>query len=390
MLPSQNEKDLTRFCLDASLPSPSSLSTRRELLIHPRFTYLVPDAGSPPSHLLLPFDVVLSYFKNHQTRSSENFSDLLTFHRFHPPLANLPPRQPHNPLRRLTTSQHNQPAYNLASSPKPQSYTMSQAQELPPVVSGVPAVAADNTQKTATKKTKSKSKTLKKILPSGAGFEMYRDPTNQEVKYLDDQNETIAFKNALHAVTPNLDTRAVDAAMAELFEKATKLAPHMAATDGTAGTFIAAARKANWTKTALRYMKPTVPAKVMMRLYEARRLAIKFSGYRQHPIAYDEETHTAKAIDVLLQEKPDEKPDTFFADWTNEQLERMMGKIRRKERADWVKGKEDDKEGELMSPKEAREFAEAQKAAQSELEDALSMKMRELGIKNGGAGFLSH
>lgn len=271
---------------------------------------------------------------------------------------------------------------------------MSQAQELPPVVSGVPAVAADNTQKTATKKTKSKSKTLKKILPSGAGFEMYRDHTNQEVKYLDDENETIAFKNALRAVTPNLDTRAVDAAMAELFEKATKLAPHMAATDGTAGTFIAAARKANWTKTALRYMKPTVPAKVMMRLYEARRLAIKFSGYRQHPIAYDEETHTAKAIDALLGEKPEKKPDTFFADWTNEQLEKMMGKIRRQERADWGKRKEDDKkddkEDELMSPEEAREFAEVQKAAQSELKDALAMKMRELGIKNGGAGFLSH
>ncbi|KAI8270735.1 hypothetical protein K4K58_008567 [Colletotrichum sp. SAR11_239] len=278
---------------------------------------------------------------------------------------------------------------------------MSQAQQMPVASAGsaaaaiVPNAVSDNTQAKETKDTKKtrakpKPKTLKKILPSGPGFEMYRDATDQEVKYLDDVDESVAFKNALRAVTPNLDTRAVDAAMAELFEKATKLAPHMAATEGTAGTFIAAARKANWTKTALRYMKPTVPAKVMMRLYEARRLAIKFSGYRQHPIAYDEETHTAKAIDALLQEKPEEKPDTFFADWTNEQLERMMGKIRRKERADWVKGKEDDKEGELMSPKEAREFAEAQKAAQAELEDALAMKMRELGIKNGGAGFLSH
>ncbi|KAI8205920.1 hypothetical protein K4K53_011708 [Colletotrichum sp. SAR 10_77] len=278
---------------------------------------------------------------------------------------------------------------------------MSQAQQMPVASAGsaaaaiVPNAVSDNTQAKETKDTKKtrakpKPKTLKKILPSGPGFEMYRDATDQEVKYLDDVDESVAFKNALRAVTPNLDTRAVDAAMAELFEKATKLAPHMAATEGTAGTFIAAARKANWTKTALRYMKPTVPAKVMMRLYEARRLAIKFSGYRQHPIAYDEETHTAKAIDALLQEKPEEKPDTFFADWTNEQLEKMMGKIRRREYADWGKGKGDDKEDELMSPEEAKEFAEAQKAAQAELEDALAMKMRELGIKSGGAGFLSH
>ncbi|KAI8166999.1 hypothetical protein K4K49_011167 [Colletotrichum sp. SAR 10_70] len=278
---------------------------------------------------------------------------------------------------------------------------MSQAQQMPVPSAGsaaaaiVPNAVSDNTQAKETKDTKKtrakpKPKTLKKILPSGPGFEMYRDATDQEVKYLDDVDESVAFKNALRAVTPNLDTRAVDAAMAELFEKATKLAPHMAATEGTAGTFIAAARKANWTKTALRYMKPTVPAKVMMRLYEARRLAIKFSGYRQHPIAYDEETHTAKAIDALLQEKPEEKPDTFFADWTNEQLEKMMGKIRRREYADWGKGKGDDKEDELMSPEEAKEFAEAQKAAQAELEDALAMKMRELGIKSGGAGFLSH
>ncbi|KAK2731691.1 hypothetical protein CKAH01_08847 [Colletotrichum kahawae] len=216
---------------------------------------------------------------------------------------------------------------------------------------------------------------------------MYRDHTNQEVKYLDDETETIAFKNALRAVSPNLDTRAIDMAMAELFQMATKLAPHLAATEGTPGTFIAAARKVDWTKAALKDMKPTVPAKVMMRLYEARRLAIKFSGYRQHPVAYDEETHTAKAIDAFLEDKPEEKPDAFFADWTNEQLEKMMGKIRRRERADWREGKDDNKEEEAMSPEEAKDFAEAQKAAQAELDEALAIKMRELGIK-GNAGFL--
>ncbi|KAH0435439.1 hypothetical protein CcaCcLH18_04831 [Colletotrichum camelliae] len=277
---------------------------------------------------------------------------------------------------------------------------MSQAQQMPVASAGpaaaavVPSAVSDNTQAKETKDTKKtrskpKPKTLKKVLPSGPGFEMYREATDQEVKYLDDVDEGVAFKNALRAVTPNLDTRAVDAAMAELFEKAAELAPHLAATEGTPGTFIAAARKVDWTKAALKDMKPTVPAKVMMRLYEARRLAIKFSGYRQHPIGYDEETHTAKAIDAFLKEKPQEKPDTFFADWTNEQLDKMMGKIRRRERADWDKGMDDDQEEDAMSPEEAKEFAEAQKAAQKELDEALAQKMRELGIE-GDAGFLLH
>ncbi|KXH66772.1 hypothetical protein CSAL01_09847 [Colletotrichum salicis] len=66
----------------------------------------------------------------------------------------------------------------------------------------------------------------------------------------------------------------------------------------------------------------------------------------------------------------------------------MMGKIIRREKADWD-GKERDEDCDTkMGVDHAKEFAEAQKAAQAEFQEALEQKMKELGI-TGTAGFLA-
>ncbi|KAL2876250.1 hypothetical protein SGCOL_008423 [Colletotrichum sp. CLE4] len=207
-------------------------------------------------------------------------------------------------------------------------------------------------EKGAKGKTKPKPKTLKRVLPSGPGFKMYQNAADQDLKILESIDEGMAFKNALRALTPNLDKEAVDLAIAKLFLEADRLS-------------------APWIAAAKKDTKPTVAAKVMMCLYEARRIVVKFSHYRQHPIEdYAKGTATALAIDKFRKEKPCDEPEEIFADFTEEQRKHMMGKTIRHSVAD------------------AKEFAEAQKAAQAEFQEALEQEMKEPGI-TGTAGFLA-
>ncbi|KAK1623296.1 hypothetical protein BDP81DRAFT_399605 [Colletotrichum phormii] len=245
-------------------------------------------------------------------------------------------------------------------------------------------------EKGAKGKTKPKPKTLKRVLPSSPGFQMYQNAAGEDLQILGDMDEGMAFKNALRTASPNLDKEAVDLAIAKLFLEADRLSGHKEhITESIPGLLLLAAKQAPWVVAAKKDMKATVAANVMMCLYEARRIAVKFSRYRQHPIEdYAKETTTALAIDKFRKEKPYDKPEEIFADFTEEQRKNMMGKIIRREKADWD-GKHVDEDCDTkMGVDDAKEFAEAQKAAQAELQEALEQKMKELGT-TGTAGFLA-
>ncbi|KAF4783769.1 hypothetical protein HER10_EVM0000074 [Colletotrichum scovillei] len=239
-------------------------------------------------------------------------------------------------------------------------------------------------------KTKPKPKTLKRVLPSGPGFQMYQNAAGEDIKILEDMDEGMAFKNALRAVSPNLDKEAVDLAMAKLFLEADRLSGHQAhITESIPGLLLLAAKQTDWIIAAKKEMKPTVAAKVLMALYEGRRIAVKFSRYRQHPIEdYAKETATALAIDKFRNEKPCDEPEEIFADFTDEQRKKMMGKIIRREKADWDGAHVDEDSDTEMGLDDAKDFEEAQKAAKAKLQEALEQKMKELGIA-GTAGFLA-
>ncbi|KAJ3949734.1 uncharacterized protein N0V96_000863 [Colletotrichum fioriniae] len=239
-------------------------------------------------------------------------------------------------------------------------------------------------------KSKPKPKTLKKVLPSGPGFQMYQNATGEELKIFEDANEGMVFKNALRAVSSNLEKEAIDKVIALVFVNADRLSSHKAhITESIPGLLLLAAKEADWIIAAKKKMRPTVAAKVMMCLYEGRRIAVKFSRYRQHPIEdYAKETATALAIDKFRNEKPCYEPEEIFADFTDEQRKKMMGKIIRREKADWDGEHVDEDSDTEMSVDDAMGFAEAQKAAKAELQEGLEQKMKELGIA-GNAGFMS-
>ncbi|KXH31242.1 hypothetical protein CSIM01_13214 [Colletotrichum simmondsii] len=256
-----------------------------------------------------------------------------------------------------------------------------------------PAVDNSATQESK-QKNKPEPKTLKKVLPSGPGFQMYQNAAGEELKILEDVNEGMAFKTALRAVSPNLEKkaidRAIDRAIAQVFMNADRLSSHKAhITETIPDLLLLAAKETDWIIAAKKEMKPTVAAKVLMALYEGRRIAIKFSRYRQHPIEkYEDETTTALAIDRFRNEKPCDEPEEIFADFTDEQRKKMMGKIIRREKADWDGAYVDEDSDTEMGVDDAKDFEEAQKAAKAELQEALEQKMKELGIA-GTAGFLA-
>ncbi|KAK1726407.1 uncharacterized protein BDZ83DRAFT_729518 [Colletotrichum acutatum] len=206
---------------------------------------------------------------------------------------------------------------------------MSQSQL--PIVESLAGPVKDQASKAdkAKGKTKPTPNTLKRVLLSGPGFQMYQNAAGEDIKILEDMYEGMAFKNALRAVSSNLDKEAVDLAMAKLFLEADRLSDHQAhITESIPGLLLLAAKQAPWVVAAKKDMKPTVAAEVMMCLYEARRIAVKFSRYRQHPIEdYAKETATALAIDEFRNEKPSDEPEEIFADFTDEQRKKMMGKI---------------------------------------------------------------
>ncbi|KAJ0325569.1 hypothetical protein COL5a_007380 [Colletotrichum fioriniae] len=239
-------------------------------------------------------------------------------------------------------------------------------------------------------KSKPKPKTLKKVLPSGPGFQMYQNATGEELKIFEDANEGMAFKNALRAVSSKLEKEAIDKVIAQVFMNADRLSCHEAhITKSIPGHLLLAAKEADWIIAAKKEMKPTVAAKVMMCLYEGRRIAVKFSRYRQHPIEdCAKDTATALAIEKFRNEKPLDEPEEIFADFTDEQRKKMMGKIIRREKADWDGEHVDEDSDTEMSVDDAMGFAEAQKAAKAELQEGLEQKMKELGIA-GNAGFMS-
>lgn len=239
-------------------------------------------------------------------------------------------------------------------------------------------------------KNKPKPKTLKKVLPSGPGFQMYQNAAGEELKILEDANEGMAFKTTLRAVSPNLEKKAIDRAIAQVFMNADRLSSHKAhITETIPGLLLLAAKETDWIIAAKKEMKPTVAAKVLMALYEGRRIAIKFSRYRQHPIEkYEDETTTALAIDRFRNEKPYDEPEEIFATFTDEQRKKMMGKIIQREKADWDGAHVDEDSDTEMGVDDAKDFEDAQKAAKAELQEALEQKMRELGIA-GTAGFLA-
>ncbi|KAL0765374.1 hypothetical protein CaCOL14_012123 [Colletotrichum acutatum] len=213
---------------------------------------------------------------------------------------------------------------------------MSQSQL--PIVESLAGPVKDQASKAdkAKGKTKPKPNTLKRVLLSGPGFQMYQNAAGEDIKILEDMYEGMAFKNALRAVSSNLDKEAVDLAMAKLFLEADRLSDHQAhITESIPCLLLLAAKQAPWVVAAKKDMKPTVAAEVMMCLYEARRIAVKFSRYRQHPIEdYAKETATALAIDEFRNEKPSDEPEEIFADFTDEQRKKMMGKIIRRKKAD--------------------------------------------------------
>ncbi|KXH66773.1 hypothetical protein CSAL01_09848 [Colletotrichum salicis] len=137
---------------------------------------------------------------------------------------------------------------------------------------------------------------------------------------LEDVDEGMAFRNALRTVSPNLDKETVDLAVAKLFPEADRLSGHKEyITESIPGLLLLAANQAPWVVAAKKDMKPTVAAKVMMCLYEARRITVKFSRYRQHPIEhYAKETTTALAVDNFRKEKPCDEPEEIFADFAEE------------------------------------------------------------------------
>ncbi|KAK0382212.1 hypothetical protein CLIM01_00360 [Colletotrichum limetticola] len=252
-----------------------------------------------------------------------------------------------------------------------------------------PAVDSSGDQENK-QKNKPKPKTLKKVLPSGPGFQMYHNAAGEELKILEDVNEGMAFKTALRAVSPNLEKKAIDRAIAQVFMNADRLSSHKAhITETISGLLLLAAKETDWIIAAKKEMKPTVAAKVLTALYEGRRIAVKFSRYQQHPIEkYEDETTTALAIDRFRNEKPCDEPEEIFADFTDEQRKKMMGKIIRREKADWDGAHVDEDSDTEMGLDHAKDFEEAQKAAQAELQGALEQKIKELGIA-GTAGFLA-
>lgn len=254
----------------------------------------------------------------------------------------------------------------------------------------IPPAVESSAQQESKQKNKPKPKTLKKVLPSGPGFQMYQNAAGEKLKILEDANEGMAFKTALRAVSPNLEKKAIDRAIAQVFMNADRLSSHKAhITETIPGLLLLAAKETDWIIAAKKEMKPTVAAKVLMALYEGRRIAIKFSRYRQHPIEkYEDETTTALAIDRFRNEKPCDQPEEIFADFTDEQRKKMMGKIIRREKADWDGVHMDEDSDTEMGVDDAKDFEEAQKAAKAELQEALEQKMKELGIA-GTAGFLA-
>ncbi|KAK1547744.1 hypothetical protein CPAR01_01711 [Colletotrichum paranaense] len=252
-----------------------------------------------------------------------------------------------------------------------------------------PAVDSSGDQENK-QKNKPKPKTLKKVLPSGPGFQMYQNAAGEELKILEDVSEGMAFKTALRVVSPNLEKKAIDRAIAQVFMNADRLSSHKAhITETISGLLPLAAKETDWIIAAKKEMKPTVTAKVLTALYEGRRIAVKFSRYQQHPIEkYEDETTTALAIDRFRNEKPCDEPEEIFADFTDEQRKKMMGKIIRREKADWDGAHVDEDSDTEMGLDDAKDFEEAQKAAQAELQGGLEQKMKELGIA-GTAGFLA-
>ncbi|KAK1657317.1 hypothetical protein BDP55DRAFT_761919 [Colletotrichum godetiae] len=225
-------------------------------------------------------------------------------------------------------------AYRLISN-FAQKLTMPQSQlpTIDPETTSAIAGSANHEIKQAEKgakgktKPKPKPKTLKRVLPSGPGFKMYQNAADQDLKILESIDEGMAFKNALRALTPNLDKEAVDLAIAKLFLEADRLSGYKEhITENSPGPFSSPPSKPPGSPLPRRIRSP--PSRP--------RIVVKFSHYRQQPIEdYAKGTATALAIDKFRKEKPCDEPEEIFTDFTEEQRKNMMGKTIRREKADW-------------------------------------------------------
>ncbi|OHF01567.1 hypothetical protein CORC01_03057 [Colletotrichum orchidophilum] len=79
------------------------------------------------------------------------------------------------------------------------------------------------------------------------GFQLYQNAACKDLKVLDDKNEGMAFKNALRLVSPNLEKKAIDNAIAQLFLTADILSSQRSyVTESVPSLLLLAARETPW------------------------------------------------------------------------------------------------------------------------------------------------
>ncbi|KAI1081525.1 hypothetical protein F5B20DRAFT_579390 [Whalleya microplaca] len=139
-----------------------------------------------------------------------------------------------------------------------------------------------------------------------------------------------ALQEALRAVSPTLDSGAVDRALAELFTAARRLwEPKHGLNEMK--LWDAVRDEVSWT----RGLPGHAVAELMVTLLQARKLYINFSRFRKSPREVAAEGRTVKAIDEYSGESPWPEPDERYKDWEPSLLAGMMDKMKKGGKAPW-------------------------------------------------------